>query len=392
MAGARFASLSSPSAPVVRVSAAATAAPSPSPGEPAQTAAFESSGRGAILALARDGLLDSARAAAQKALASHPDDAFLLLLLGKLSASGQESSEYFKRAVQSGGMSAEAEEAQFRLGQYSYATGKYHLAIPAFRDYLRRHPQGGWRDPALYWMGNACLSFARSRPDRSAYLDSGAAWFRTLLDGTAPTQYYHHLALEGLAKTKASQGDRDGAWRAVEDALEGSPPEERPPLLLLGAQTRQGVDRAAEKSMMARLLDGFPQSPEARYLRKLNAGIDTSRWKSGGGFPRAPARPGSDSLAARPETAAASPPAVTPGAKPFTLQCGAFTQPANAQAMVATLAKLGLRPETVEQDRGGKRIYQVRVGRFANAEEAEAFAGDSLKPHRILSQPVIVNP
>jgi tetratricopeptide (TPR) repeat protein len=423
-----LASLSAPAAPAVEAPALAPAALNAEP--KASPASLPADAHEAALALARQGLLDSARAVSLKALATHPDDAVLLLLLGKLDPSGKESADYYKKAIKAGGSSPEAEEALFRLGQYTYATGKYHLAIPYFREYLGKYPDGGWRDPALYWMGNACLSLAQSRHDRTNYLDSGVKWFAKLLDGTKPADYYHPLALEGLAKAKAARGDREGAWQAVQAALEKAPEEEKPPLMLLAAQVRQGVDRAAEKSLMAQLVSRYPQSPEARYLRKLNSGADTSRWKSGPGLPRAAMPPVKDSLATAsarrpdssaraadafelppphaPKDSAAKPPATAarPGpaakdssggktggtAKPFTLQCGAFAQEANAQTMTATLVKLGLTPETVERDRAGKRIYQVRVGRFATAEEAEAFARDRLKPHRVLSQPVPVNP
>ena len=122
-----------------------------------------SPGRETLLALARKGLLDSARSAAAKGMATHPQDAFLLLLLGKLSPSGQESAEYFQKSIKREEIPPEAEEALFRLGQYTYATGKYYLAIPYFRDYLRRYPKGdggtpppiGWAMPAWRWCGRA---------------------------------------------------------------------------------------------------------------------------------------------------------------------------------------------------------------------------------------------
>jgi cell division protein FtsN len=394
-AGLRLASLAAP------IAAESTLPALPKPDKPLPQGAGSAIAPdlGAIVKLAREGLLDSARALALKALAASPESPALLLLLGKLAPSGKEASDYFKRAIQAGGASGAAEEAYFRSGLYTYATGKYYLAIPGFRDYLTRFPQGQWRDPALYWMGNACLALTRSRNDKAAYLDSAEAWFGKLLDATKPGDYYRPLALEGLAKAKAGKGDREGAWQQVQAALEKAPEEERPPLLLLAAQTRQGTDRAAEKSLLGQLLARYPQSPEARYLRKLNAGADTSRWKSGSGFPRAVA-PVRDSLPSpapfegNPKATGTSglPLPPDPAGKPFTLQCGAFTQAANAAAMTAALGKLGLSPETVERDRGGKRIYQVRVGRFASLEEAEAFARDRLKPQQVLSQPVPVAP
>jgi TolA-binding protein len=407
------ASLSVPkeqSPPVRYASVPEGSPPEETPSAVPVASASNPAGREAILDLARKGLLDSARATALKSLAAHPDDAFLLLLIGKLSPAGQESADYLQKAIKAGGSSAEAEEALFRLGQYTYATGKYYLAIPYFRVYLRSYPQGGWRDPATYWMGNACLALVRSRADKASYLDSGEIWFAKLLEETKPGDYYRPLALEGLAKAKAGKGDREGAWQATMQAMDKSPDEERPSLLLLGAQTRQGVDRGKEKSLLSQLIAKYPQSPEARYLRKLNAGIDTARWKSGSGFPLAPvpALP-RDSLAAAgpipdkateataPASPATAPAVVAPApsaqsGKPFTLQCGAFTQASNAQAMMATLSKLGLAPETLERERGGKRIYQVWVGRFATPDEAEAFARDHLRPERILSEAIPVIP
>lgn len=394
-----------PKPPSPLPAAPASVAPLPSPALPKAAPSLPKAdrpprrpapGREEITSLARKGLLDSAFGLCAIALDSAPDDPFLLLMMGKLSPGGKESSEHFRKAIKAGGNSAEAEESLFRLGQFHYATGKYYLAIPFFRDYLRLFPKGDWKEPAAYWMGNACLSLAQGRTDRAAYLDSGAAWFQKLLDRTKPEDYYHPLALEGLAKAKAYKGDREGAWEAAQTALTIAPEEEQSPLLLLAAQLRQGVDRNDEKAYMARLVGRYPQSPEARYLRKLNAGLDTAKWRSGSGLPRPAAGAAKDSLAPPPASvapklpASAAPPAA--GARTFTLQVGAFSQASNAQAMMASLAKAGVAPELIESSRAGKPIYQVRVGRFSTPEEAAEFARIRLKPHRFLSQPVPIGP
>ncbi|HKP96828.1 MAG TPA: SPOR domain-containing protein [Fibrobacteria bacterium] len=399
------AKLDPPAPPAAAMPPAAPAMPAPPAKTPPVHKPNPAAGRSAadreeILSLARKGLLDSALSVCKPALAGDPENPFLLLMMGKLSPDGKESAGYFKKAIKSGGTSPEAEESLFRLGQFHYAAGKYYLAIPFFRDYLRLYPAGDWKQPAQYWMGNACLSLAQGRPDRLAYLDSGAVWFQKMLDGSKPEDYYHPLALEGLAKAKAAMGDRDGAWQAASTALEKAPEEEQSPLLLLAAQLRQGVDRGEEKSLMARLVGRYPQSPEARYLRKLNAGVDTSRWKSGSGLPRPALPPAKDSLAMAPKVpepgpadslrkATETPTLPNPGgAAGYTLQLGAFSQAANARAMMASLAKLGLSPELLESSRGGKPIYQVRLGRFATAEEASEYARLNLKPKKFLSQPV----
>jgi cell division protein FtsN len=365
--------------------------------------------RETILLLARKGLLDSAYAVSKQALAQDAGNPFLLLMLGKLGPEGKASAGFFLQAIKAGGASPEAEESLYRLGLFHYAAGKYALAIPFFRDYLRQFPTGDWKEPAHYWMGNACLSLAQSRPDKSVYLDSGAAWFQRLLDRSKPEDYYFPLALEGLAKAKAAKGDREGALEAARTALEKAPEEERSPLLLLAAQLRQGVDRNEEKSLMNRLLLRYPQSPEARYLRKLNGGADTARWKSGPGLPRPtlPAVKDSLDLQALQDAPAGGGKSRDGGAKPgetsrlppageaekgFTLQLGAFSQAANAQAMMAGLAKHGMAAELIETNRGGKPMYQVRLGRFASAEAASEYARLNLKPYKFLSQPVPLRP
>jgi len=373
-----------------------------------------------IRALARKGLLDSAYHLSRKALEADSGDVFALFMAAKLSPEGRASGEYFKRAIKVGGSGPEAEESYFRLGQYYYAAGKYYQAIPSFRDYLRLFPAGDWKEPALYWMGNACLSYAQAKP---AYLDSASAYFGELYKEQKSDDYYFPLALEGQAKAKAAQGDRQGAWEAAKAALEKAPEEERGALLLLSAQIRQGTDREEEKKLIAQVITQFPQSPEARYLRKLNAGTaDQARWKSGSGLPKPVPTLGNDSLPASGSVAgspsgalpsrheggsekvtvtppapgnANSAPAGSAGAasdKGFTLQLGAFSQSPNARAMVANLTKLGFKPELVENDRNGKRLYQVRLGRFATPEEASEFARKNLKPHQLLSQPVPVLP
>jgi cell division septation protein DedD len=422
------------SLPAVKAPAPVLKASAPVRPDSALVKTHSVAGREEILSLARKGLLDSAFAAAKSALAAAPGNPFLLLMMGKLSPNGKESAEYFRKAIKAGGAGPEAEESQFRLGQFHYAAGKYYLAIPCFRDYLKVFPAGDWKEPAAYWMGNACLSLAQGRPDKAAYLDSGAVWFQKLLDRTTADDYYYHLALEGLAKAKAAKGDRAGALSAARSALQMAPQEEQSPLLLLAAQLNQGMDRQEEKRLMARLVSAYPQSPEARYLRKLNGGADTSRWRSGSGLPRPAPAPAPDSLSAlraadslkraaeasvlppaRPSTPSSAPssgpssaapgprtaaPAAATGAEPapaatgkgYTLQLGAFSQAANAQAMMANLAKAGLTPELVESNRGGKKIYQVRIGRFATSEAASEYARTTLKPLRFLSQPVPINP
>lgn len=370
------------------------AAPSPRPPATGEKLREE------IRELARKGLMDSALSLCRRALELDSCDAFARFMAGKLSPEGKASAEQFKRVLDLGKGGPEAEESRFRLGQYHYAAGKYHLAIPYFRDYLRVHPKGDWKEPSLYWMGNACHAFAASRPDRLAYLDTGLVYLRKLLDLSPPENYYHALALEGMARIRLSLGDVDEAWESVQGALDRAPEDERASILLLSAQLRRNVDRDAERKFLDRLAKEHPQSPEVRHLRRLNGGADISKW-------RAPAVPVAAKLpvdsaakaepsavptetAPTPAMAATASAVTTASAGTFTLQLGAFAQAGNAQGMVRELSRMGFAPELSESRRGGKAIYQVRLGRFASQAEAEEYAKTHLAPRKLMSQAVPV--
>lgn len=404
LAGAALASLP-------KVDAARSDAP---PGDPAVQ---DASARGAapagleeeVRSLARRGLLDSALGLCRKALDADSGNAFARFMAGKLAPEGKASADHFQRVLEAGKPGPESEESRFRLGQYHYAAGKYYLAIPCFRDYLRLHPKGDWREPAHYWMGRACLALAQGRPDRRAYLDSGLVYFRKLLAMSPPEQYYHALALAGMAKAKLLRGDGQGAWEHAQGALAAAPEDERASILLLAAQLRRGVDREEERRLLQRLASEHPRSPEVRHLQRLNGSMDASKWRAPA--PEIPPPAPADSAGAKPSSAAAgvtskTPPSggpvADPGAAPgraaapamppasgaYTLQLGAFAQSANAEALVAELAKQGFSPEVAARQRGGKTIYQVRLGRFASAEAAREYARVHLKPKQLLSQPV----
>ena len=387
------------SLPGASPSAISTASPSVSD---TASGALEPKAKAGILALVRKGLFDSALALCRRALEADGSDAFAAFMAAKLSPSGRESSEFFSKAQRLSPDSPEAEESLFRLGQYHYAAGKYHLAIPCFRDYLRLFPLGDWIDPAHYWMGNACLAFVQARPEKADYLDTGAVYLQRMLDGIKSDNYYRSLALEGIAKIKAAKGDREGARASALSALEIAPEDEKASILLLAAQMRPGSEG---KEYLRTLLSRYPQSPEVGYLRRLNAGKDPSQWRPGAGpsgnnaaasgaapveratSARTPeARPPALPAPVQPPVPVSPPAAVDAPPGGFTLQLGAFSQMANAQSLAAELRKLGLEPEISESMRAGKPFFQVRMGRFSTSEEARAFGVATLKPRGVLFQ------
>ncbi len=347
-----------------------------------------------ILSVARKGFLDSAFQMTQRALGADFNDVFALCMMAKLSLDAKRSSELFKKVIQLRGASPEAEESFFRLGQYYYASGKYHQAIPYFRDYLKLFPTGNWHEPARYWMGNACLAYAQSKPDKISYLDSAFAYFEQLGDTKKPDEYYFPLAMEGLAKAKIAKGDRDGAMDAVQGAIAKAPEEEQASLLLLSAQLWQGFNREKEKEAIQKLVKRYPQSPEIRYLTKLNSGAEKERWKSGNGLPKPliPVIKDSTLTEATPSVSNTQTKEFSELEKGFTLQLGGFSQPANAKTMIENLMKLGLAPELIESSRNGKKFFQVRLGKFKTLDEANEYSKSVLKPQHLLSQPMPFGP
>jgi tetratricopeptide (TPR) repeat protein len=341
-----------------------------------------------IRRLARRGMLDSAYALCRQAMASGEDDPSMRFLSAKLAPEGKVSAGHFKDLVEAGRSGTEKEESLFRLGQYYYAAGRYHLAIPAFRDYVRNHPKGDWKEPAHYWMGSACLAFVQTRPEKSDYLDTGLVYFRSLLEQTPAHHYYHPLALEGIAKIKVARGEWREAWDAAQGALVKAPEDERASILLLAAQLGRSLDRGEETRLVSRLVNEHPASPEVRYLRKLNGAAKPGDW-------RAPALPGAPPEASATvdgiEQEQGSMIQITADRDSkdgYTLQLGAFAQPDNARGLVSDLAKHGFKPEVKEAERGDRRLYQVRLGRFATVEEALEFARTNLQPRKLASQPV----
>lgn len=344
-----------------------------------------------IRRLARRGQLDSAYALCRQAMASGEDGPSMRFLAAKLAPEGKVSAGHFKDLSEAGRSGAEKEESLFRLGQYYYAAGRYHLAIPSFRDYIRNHPKGDWMEPAHYWMGSACLAFVHTRPEKSDYLDTGLVYFRRLLEQTPSHHYYHPLALEGIAKIKVARGEWKEAWEAAQGALVKAPEDERASILLLAAQLGRSVDRGEETRLLSRLVREHPASPEVRYLRKLNGGAKPGEWRAPA-FAGAPAEaPGQPEAEKEGKSIPARAAAAEESKDGYTLQLGAFALSDNARGLVSDLAKHGFKPEVKEAERGDRKLYQVRLGRFASVEEASEYARTHLQPRDILARPVPVD-
>jgi hypothetical protein len=89
----------------------------------------------------------------------------------------------------------------------------------------------------------------------------------------------------------------------------------------------------------------------------------------------APDPAGSGTGDAPPDLSGATQPPVS-GPSAFTVQVGAFAEPANAEGLQSALAARGHEAYRVELDRGGAPLTMVRVGGFASRAEASDAAAD----------------
>ncbi len=222
-------------------------------------------------------------------------------------------------------------EAIFLLGQFHYAAKAFHFAIPRFREYLLRYPEGAWTDPAAFWMAYSCLEFARARPQKAAYLDTGLAYATRVeaharSDASPPT---HQGGLAPILSVKArlllAKGDSAGAKTAMDEI--------------------RRIGSAAEISELG------------AASRKRNATV--------GGFPVPPIT-AKDSVA--------------PESLRYTLQLGAFSQSANADQLRTRLLAKGVKARIEENPSGEKRFFRVLYGDFADAASAQQAGERMLAP------------
>jgi cell division septation protein DedD len=286
------------------------------------------------------------------------------LTLAKLELSGELSARLLNTVSDSGktGHPLQRSEAWYRLGQYQYARGAYHLAIPAFRFHLSRDPDGPLAEAARYAMGMACLLFTRSREGKEAYLDTGKIYLEPLLKHSQGT--YRVLGAEAAARIALERGQKKAALQTVQSVLESAPQDEEAALLLLGIEALE-KDDPQEASNWAKQLSRFPLSPEWSWLK-----TNRPQWT------QLPIESKS--------TQDLSERRVQPKSKEekkdsgYVLQFGAFEAAPNAKALQSKLLASKIPAKVVEE--GG--WHKVKAGSFPDAEKArnqadrwEALAG-----------------
>lgn len=330
-----------------------------------------------LAGLASRGLFDSAQALLEIAKgngAAQADPEKWNLLSGKLELQGYRAAKFWKGLKESRQTSSEQAQALYLLGQYQYAAGRYHLAIPEFREYFRRYPRGEDADRAGYWMANACLHLALTQSGREAYLDTAFLYLEKMPAQTNPRSFYAPLATECAARLYLAKSQPLIADSIAAKALPKASRDEKPALWLL----RSLALRAAERSyrpFLDSLLRDYPRSPEAQYANRFHNRL-----------PLWPTVKPADSLPNPREGA------MTPAAdenKPmarFRLQIGSFSQPENAHSLARQMRQKGMTVALESTEVNGKDLIQVFIGPFPNEASAQAFGEEKLRPLHIVYQ------
>ena len=312
--------------------------------------------------LSGQGDLDSALAVVEKASPSLPPTT-ANLLRGKLELRGEASRKAFEVAAKDSSANSPRGEALFRLGQFYYAGGHYHLAIPQFREYLSHFPKGSAANAAMYWMAHACLQLAQQQPARKSYLDTGLRYLERLESKSRPKGYYLPLALNAKARlliARGNPGDTTLALTALEESRRRAPVEEIPGTLLLSARASQLSSADTAHKFEDSVLWDYPSSLEASLLTTpapLPKHISA-------------AKPVRDSTATHPSTR-------------YTLQLGSFSVSQNAEEMRKSLAAKGIRV-WVEQTTGENRMFRVLAGIYPDSAAAR---NEGLRLFKPLSYP-----
>lgn len=315
----------------------------------AASAALADSIRGEAGRLAAEGRLDEAQALVRRHAGDMPA-VWRSMFAGKLEADGEAAARGYTGAAADIAPEQMRGEATFRLGQYHYAAARYHLAIPQFRTYLARHPNGLWSQESAYWMAHACLQLVKQQPARVAYLDTALAYLR-LLELKGPKAYYWPLGRAAQARAyllRGGVGDTAAAIRALQGARGRMPPEETPGLFLLSLRAEPAAAGAGAWEDSLRW--NYPLSPETRSLptipRKAPVAVPT------------PSPPSPTAPAARPTGT-------------HMLQLGAFALLENAQRLQAQLADKRIVARIEPLRMGTQTLHRVVTGDYPDAATAQ---------------------
>ena len=246
-----------------------------------------------------------------------------------------------------------AAEATLTLGRLHYARGEYRQAAEAF---ARAAPRAGAlrRGEAHYWAGLAWLGAGEVGQARAAFEEATR-------DDPGPRPE----AQLGVALCWDAEGRPDRALVILQALLAADPGEAGPSALEEVARLAIRLERPElGRRARERLAKDYPRSMEA--VRAVSAPAP--------GGARAPHHA---SPAPTPAATRVAPPPVA-AQVPLTVQIGVFRDEGRARGLAERARHDGFGPARVAVSRdGGGRLFTVRVGIYATAEDARG-AGDRM--------------
>lgn len=229
-------------------------------------------------------------------------------------------------------------EAQFCIGQYYYLYGNYGQAHKDYEKLLRACPQSPRACEAQYWIGASLLAEGRYVETRSAFEEVLASY---------PEDNFSAWAQVGLADAYFKEGNYKRAAQEYERALANH--SQSDVLSLVYLSLGQSYEHEGEPGKAARvyqrLIKECPWSLEVREARRrINSAASDK----------------------------------------YSVQVGAFRDPARANGLAQRLRSRGYAVYLLTTDVRGELFHRVRVGTFESTQEAQVIL-DRLKEQEHLS-------
>ena len=230
-----------------------------------------------------------------------------------------------------GNRGTDAAGAACALGQFHFARGEYAQAAAAFGRAAGRSG-GSERGEVRYWAGLTHLALGQPSEAREAFEEAS----RSALPRRS-------LARLGVAQALQAEGRAPMALDELRKLLAGDPGEAGPAALTAYALLTERAKRPDDaRQARTRLLREYPTSVEAARLAALPLAAATPATSRAGGV---------------------------------NVQIGAFSDLPRANALAESARRAGFGSASVDQRPAGPgrtALYVVRLGGYANLEEARA--------------------
>jgi tetratricopeptide (TPR) repeat protein len=321
-----------------------------------------------------------------------------------------EARGLYEEVVRRWPRSPEAGRARLELARYFFATGEYWGALKQLEALRSEKPDFPRAAEARYLEGETELALGRGERAQALFSEGLA------LHSDAMTEIWLWI---GLGDARRALGQKSQAAAAYEHAAEmdGVAAEAVPVAwMALAAIAEERGDRAAARAWYERVSAAAPGHYAAaqQALGRLGRGGGGSRGgrrkpgdaastqalrglegvEAGGDLPdggvsrgeqasrrtaareqhaREVTRPVSGERGARDpsvETSARGAATRAAGSKAWSVQVGAFSDRAKADALMEELRTIGARVEVVPRDVGGRQVFRVWVGRYSSRDDA----------------------